>query len=156
MARIHEFERFREHRANHRGRRCRDFACLSFSTDSGEHKGRECAGSARNFRVCIADFNISGRTCGQIRQVGGRGELTEGDRRFQYWSHVQFLLHAETYFHHHQLGLMPDEHWRGYSKFMTRYVASPGFKVTWDDIGSAFSENFARWVNSLVNQGQKQ
>src|SRR5438067_5121234 len=25
-------------------------------------------------------------------------ELTDGDRQFQYWSHVQFLLHAETYF----------------------------------------------------------
>jgi hypothetical protein len=25
-------------------------------------------------------------------------DLTDGDRQFQYWSHVQFLLHAETYF----------------------------------------------------------
>src|ERR1700746_4049722 len=30
-------------------------------------------------------------------------ELTEGDRQFQYWSPLQFLLHAETYFHHHEL-----------------------------------------------------
>jgi hypothetical protein len=78
-------------------------------------------------------------------------ELTEGDRRFQYWSHVQFLLHAETYFHHHQLGLMPDEHWRGYAKFMTRYIQSPGFKQTWDDIGPAFSEDFARWLEGLFS-----
>jgi hypothetical protein len=75
--------------------------------------------------------------------------LTEGDRRFQYWSHVQFLLHAETYFHHHELGLMPDEHWRGYAKFMTRYIQSPGFKGCWEDIGPAFSEDFAKWVNQL-------
>ena len=77
-------------------------------------------------------------------------ELTDGDRQFQYWSHVQMLLHAETYFHHHQLGLMPDEHWRGYVRYMTRYVQSPGFKEAWDDIGSAFSEDFARWVNGLL------
>lgn len=32
-------------------------------------------------------------------------ELTDGDRQFRYWSHVQLLLHAETYFHHHELGL---------------------------------------------------
>src|ERR1700757_5299328 len=44
-------------------------------------------------------------------------ELTDGDRVFQYWSHVQVLLHAETYFHHHQLGLMPDQHWRGYVRY---------------------------------------
>jgi hypothetical protein len=76
-------------------------------------------------------------------------DLTDGDRQFQYWSHVQFLLHAETYFHHHQLGLMPDEHWRGYAKFMRRYVQSPGFRETWDDIGPAFSEDFAQWINKL-------
>lgn len=25
-------------------------------------------------------------------------ELTDGDRQFRYWSHIQFLLHGETYF----------------------------------------------------------
>ena len=55
-------------------------------------------------------------------------ELTDGDRQFQYWSHVQFLLHAETYFHHHELGLMPDAHWRPYARFMTKYIQSPGFR----------------------------
>src|ERR1700751_2382032 len=76
-------------------------------------------------------------------------QLTEGDRQFQYWSHVQFLLHAETYFHHHQLGLMPDEHWRAYVRYMTRYIQSRGFTDVWDDIGAAFSEDFARCINGL-------
>ena len=35
-------------------------------------------------------------------------ELTSGDHQFRYWSHIQFLLHAETYFHYHALRLMPD------------------------------------------------
>ncbi len=76
-------------------------------------------------------------------------ELTEGDRQFQYWSHVQMLLHAETYFHHHELGLMPEEHWRGYARYMTRYIRSLGFKEVWSDIGPAFSEDFVRWVDGL-------
>jgi hypothetical protein len=92
----------------------------------------------------------------RFAKIDGGSELTEGDRRFQYWSHVQFLLHAETYFHHHQLGLMPDEHWRGYAKFMARYIQSPGFKQTWDDIGPAFSEDFARWLDGLFKQQQRQ
>jgi hypothetical protein len=46
-------------------------------------------------------------------------ELTDWDRHFQYWSHVQLLLHAETYFHHHDLRLMPDAHWRGYARYMS-------------------------------------
>src|SRR5256885_16005910 len=65
--------------------------------------------------------------------------LTDGDPQFQYWSDVQFLLHAETYFHHHDLGLMPDAHWRGYGRHMTKYMQSPGFKEVWDDIGQGFS-----------------
>ena len=81
-------------------------------------------------------------------------ELTDGDRVFQYWSHVQLLLHAETYFHHHQLGLMPDGHWRGYARFMTRYVQSPGFRETWEDIGPGFSEDFARWLNGKVSEAR--
>ena len=44
----------------------------------------------------------------RFARLESREELTDGDRQFQYWSHVQFLLHAETYFHHHELGLMPD------------------------------------------------
>jgi hypothetical protein len=77
-------------------------------------------------------------------------ELTDGDRQFRYWSHVQFLLHAETYFHQHELGLMPDAHWRPYARYMTKYIQSPGFKEAWDDIGPGFSEDFARWVNGLL------
>jgi hypothetical protein len=60
------------------------------------------------------------------------------------------LLHAETYFHHHELGLMPDVHWRGYARYMTKYIQSPGFKEVWDDIGPGFSEDFARWLDGLL------
>jgi hypothetical protein len=77
-------------------------------------------------------------------------ELTDGDRQFRYWSHVQFLLHAETYFHHHELGLMPDAHWRGYARYMTKYIQWRGFREVWDDIGPSFSEDFARWVDGLL------
>ena len=40
----------------------------------------------------------------RLAKLESGAELTDGDRRFQYWSHVQFLLHAETYFHHHDFG----------------------------------------------------
>ena len=83
-------------------------------------------------------------------------ELTDGDRVFQYWSHAQLLLHAETYFHHHELGLIPDAHWRGYARYMTKYIQSAGFREVWDDIGTGFSEDFARWLDrALANVPQK-
>jgi len=87
----------------------------------------------------------------RFSRIESESELTDADRLFQYWSHVQLMLHAETYFHHHELGLMPDGHWRGYERFMTRYVQSPGFAKAWADIGPSFSENFARWVDMLLD-----
>ncbi len=77
----------------------------------------------------------------RFAKLESEAELTDGDRYFQYWSHLQMLLHAETYFHHHELGLMPDTHWRGYERYMTKYIQSPGFKAVWDDIGPSFSED---------------
>jgi hypothetical protein len=79
-------------------------------------------------------------------------ELTDGDRQFRYWSHIQFLLHAETYFHQHELALMPDAHWRPYAKYFATYTQSPGFREVWDDIGPGFSEDFARWIDRLLEQ----
>ena len=77
-------------------------------------------------------------------------ELTDGDRQFRYWSHIHFLLHAETYFHHHALGLMPDAHWGPYERWFAKYVKSPGFRQVWDDIGPGFSEDFGRWVDAVL------
>ena len=47
---------------------------------------------------------------------------------------------------------MPDGHWHGYVRFMTRYVQSPGVNETWEDIGPGFSEDFARWLNGKVSE----
>jgi hypothetical protein len=85
----------------------------------------------------------------RLAKLESQAELTDGDRVFQYWSHVQLLLHAETYFHHHELGLMPDAHWRGYTRYMTKYIQSPGCKEAWDDIGAGFSEDFAQWLDGM-------
>ena len=86
----------------------------------------------------------------RFAKLESRVELTDGDRVFQYWSHVQLMLHAETYFHHHQLGLMPEGHWHGYARFMTKYIQSAGFREVWDDIGPGFSEDFAGWLDGLL------
>ena len=81
-------------------------------------------------------------------------ELTAGDHQFRYWSHIQFLLHAETYFHHHALGLMPGaHHWRPHERYFAKYVKSPGFKEVWDDIGPGFSEDFAHWIKAMPTTG---
>ena len=86
----------------------------------------------------------------RIARVHGAGELTEGDRVFRFWDHAQTLLHAETYFRHYELGLMPESHWRGYTRFVVSNIPIPGFRECWQEIGRGFSEDFGAWLDGLI------
>ena len=75
--------------------------------------------------------------------------LTSGDLEFRNWNHMMLLLHAETYYHHHKLKLMPDNHWKNYAKFIMAALDSPGFEDYWKEVGFAFSEDFSVWMNTI-------
>ena len=81
-------------------------------------------------------------------------DLTVGDLEFRNWNHMQLLLHAETYFHHHQLKLMPNNHWNNYAKFIKVSLDSPGFKDYWNEVGFAFSEDFSKWMNKIFSESK--
>ena len=68
----------------------------------------------------------------RFAKVYGAADLTRGDLHFRNWSHMQFFLHAETYFRHFQLGLMPSTHWNSYARFIRSYFATPGFRDAWE------------------------
>jgi hypothetical protein len=104
--------------------------------------------SISEFVLRIATFRAE--HADRFAKLESGAELTDGDLQFRYWSHIQFLLHAETFFHHHALALMPDAHWRPYERYFAKYVKSPGFTEAWDEIGPGFSADFARWVDALL------
>ncbi len=83
------------------------------------------------------------------RVLEGR-ELGPGDATFRWWNHMMVFLHAETYFHHHELGLMPRKHWAGYVRYVRGYLATPGVAEFWLDVGAAFSLDFAKWIDGLM------
>lgn len=88
----------------------------------------------------------------RMAQLREKAEPTAGDREFQYWMHMMLMLHAETYFHQYELGLMPEGHWAGYSRFVEGYSKSPGLVEFWRDVGPAFSRNFSNWMTEVVNR----
>ena len=47
---------------------------------------------------------------------------------------------------------MPDSHWRGYARYTSAHVVSSGFAEDWTNLGASFSEDFGKWVDSLVAQ----
>lgn len=86
-------------------------------------------------------------------QFTAEENLTEGDKDFRYWTLMQFMLHAETYFYHHEMDMMPESHWRGYEGyFMENIIRSRGFDEFWAQTGPGWSENFRQWVDGKVSR----
>lgn len=88
----------------------------------------------------------------RLAHVHSDADLSDGDLLFRWWNHMMVFLHAETYFRHHELGLMPASHWKGYVRYVEGYLATPGVTEFWDDVGPAFSEDFSRWVTGLLQK----
>jgi hypothetical protein len=80
--------------------------------------------------------------------------LTSGDIEFRNWNHMMLLLHAETYYHHYKLKLMPENHWKNYAKFIMVALDSPGFEDYWNEVGFAFSEDFSEWINKIFSESK--
>ncbi len=91
----------------------------------------------------------------RIAKLDSGEPLTPGDLEFRYWLHAQLMLHAETYFHHVELGLMPASHWNGYQHYFREYVTTNGFEEAWASIGPGFSENFRGWVDGLLAEHRR-
>lgn len=88
------------------------------------------------------------------QKISEGNDLTGAEKTFQWWSHMNLMLHAETYYHHYELGLMPDGHWKGYVHYVEGYSTAPGFADFWGEVGHAFSRNFSNWMTEIVNRDQ--
>jgi len=88
----------------------------------------------------------------RLAKVNEQTELNAADEQFRWWCHMMFMLHAETYYHHYELGLMPAGHWNGYVRFVTGYATSPGMREFWEDVGPGFSKNFSDWMTEIVER----
>jgi hypothetical protein len=88
-----------------------------------------------------------------IQEKTNNGEKLSGaEQTFQWWTHMNLMLHAETYYHHYELGMMPDGHWDGYVRYVEGYSTTPGFAEFWSDVGPSFSRNFSNWMTEIINR----
>ena len=117
--------------------------------------------SQANARHDISEFALQGSIfnashADRIAEVARKHregkDLSEAERTFRWWSHMNMMLHAEMYYHHYDLGLMPDENWQGYVRWMEIYSTSPGFLEFWKDVGLIFSRGFCDWMTEVVNR----
>ena len=97
------------------------------------------------FALEFSKFNAA--HADRLAKVMQETELDEADRLFRWWCHMQIILHAETYYHHYQMGMLPQTHWQGYVHYVTGYLASPGMREFWADVGPAFSSDFSAWID---------
>ena len=116
------------------------------------HSARVNSAAARHaiseFALQFSMFNAE--HADRLAKVHSGAELGEGDLLFRWWNHMMVFLHAETYFRHHELGLMPKSHWNGYVRYVEGYLSSPGVPEFWDEVGPAFSREFSDWITELL------
>ena len=86
----------------------------------------------------------------RLAKVLEETDLNSGDLQFRWWNHMMVLLHAETYYHHYELKLIPTKHWSGYVKYVRGYLEFPGVREFWDDVGAAFSVDISKWIASQL------
>ena len=79
-------------------------------------------------------------------------ELSEGDKEFLYWSHMQMITYGEAYYRQYQLGLMPGTHWEGFSNWIDAYIETPGFTDFWQSESSSFSKDYSKWVTQKLEK----
>lgn len=86
----------------------------------------------------------------RLAKVIEQRDLSSGDLQFRWWNHMMVFLHAETYFHHYELKLMPKKHWSGYVRYVRGYLTTPGVIEFWDEVGQAFSVDFSKWIDQQL------
>ena len=111
--------------------------------------------NSANARHAISQFALDfsmfkAEHADRLEHVISGAELGPGDGTFRWWNHMMVFLHAETYFHHYELGLMPQKHWSGYVRYVRGYLPVPGVVEFWADVGSSFSVDFAKWIDGLI------
>jgi hypothetical protein len=111
--------------------------------------------NSANARHAISQFALDftmfkAEHADRLERVMTETNLGPGDATFRWWNHMMVFLHAETYFHHYELGLMPKKHWAGYVRYVRGYLDTPGVAEFWADVGEAFSVDFARWIDGLL------
>ncbi len=112
--------------------------------------------NSANARHAISQFALDfsmfkAEHADRLAKVLEEKELSSGDLQFRWWNHMMVFLHAETYYHHYELKLMPAKHWSGYVRYVRGYLESPGVRDFWDDVGPAFSVDFSNWIDGQLD-----
>ena len=109
--------------------------------------------SMSEFASAISRFRAE--NADRYAALKNKQDLTDGDREFQYWSHMQMLVYGETHFHQYQLGLMSESRWNGFASFLGTYVESAGFDDFWDKESESFSADYTAWINERLQSKLK-
>ena len=59
---------------------------------------------------------------------------------------------AENYYTQYGLGLMPEDHWQGFAKFIEDMLGSRRARQFWDSFRDHYGGDFASWVDGLIDR----
>ena len=106
-------------------------------------------------RQAMSDFafNIStfrAEHADRYARIASSENLTDGDKEFRYWSHMQMMVYGESHFHQFQLKLIEESNWLGLSTFLKSYVVNAGFQEFWIKEKHSFSDKYSAWIDKVL------
>jgi hypothetical protein len=89
----------------------------------------------------------------RIAKIDEAETLSAGDTLFLEVIHRMVFQMAENYHLHHQMGLMPDDHWLGYAAYLRDHFDQRGAAEFWQTFRPHYGHDFAIWVDGLTQKG---
>ena len=103
-----------------------------------------------DFARTICEFRAT--HADRIAAIEASENLSPGDQEFLFWINVHMLLHGEIYFHHHEMGQLPESHWRSYHNYMRGFLPSKGVAECWERVGPGFAEEYRAWIDRMFSE----
>ncbi len=88
----------------------------------------------------------------RLARINDAETLSTGDAMFLENVHRMVFQMAENYHLHHQMGLMPEDHWNGYVNYLRDYCTRRGVDEFWGKFGSHYGREFGILMGGLIQK----
>ena len=87
----------------------------------------------------------------RIVKVAHDRNPTDGDKLFLESYHRMIFQLAETYHLNYHLGLMPEDHWSGFAKFMEDTAQGYHVRRFWEKLREHYGNDFVEWIDGFIS-----
>lgn len=88
----------------------------------------------------------------RLAHISDAETLSSGDIIFLESVHRMVFQMAENYQLHQKMGLMPEDHWKGFVAYLRDYCAGRGVTEFWEKYSDHYGREFAILIDGLIQK----